>query len=108
MNRQRLTRHSVLPSVLHFRFGPIGLQLSHVLLDNDVIIGLGDTAAIFVVIDPFGSIAVNHLLAEQFHRLVRHLAFAGALFHVVQKRDRVLGAASLKNNNRNNNNSAAQ
>jgi hypothetical protein len=84
-----------LPAVIHFWFGPIGLYLTHVFLDNHVIIGLGDIAAIFVVIDPFLAVAVDHSLPQQFDRFVRHLTFSRALFHISQKRHWVLGSTSL-------------
>ena len=86
----------LLPPILHFRIGPFGLQLSHILLDDCVVIISSFLAAIFVMIDAFLSVAMDNALAKKLDRFIGDLSLPSSLFHVVEVADRVLGTAALE------------
>ena len=71
------------------------MKLSHVLLRDKIKVFLVYFLAIGVVVDSALSVAFDHILPEQSHRLVRDLSLSGTLFRRQQKLDGVLGTAGL-------------
>lgn len=69
-----------LPSILHFRIGPLWMQLSHILFHDSRIIGLRRFPTMLIVIDALFAIALDHALTQEFDRLVGNLAFTSTLF----------------------------
>ena len=74
---------------------PLGMELSHILLCDEIKIFLVDFLAIGVVVDSALSVAFDHILPEQSHRLIGDLSLSGTLFCRQQKLDGVFGTASL-------------
>ena len=71
------------------------MQLSKILLDDYIIVVLGNHFAILIMIYSFLSIAFNHPLSEEFHGFVGYLTFPSTLLGSLQKFHRVEGPSSL-------------
>ena len=84
-----------LPTVVFGFVLPFGMELSHVLLCDEIKIFLVDFLAIGVVVDSALSVAFDHILPEQSHRLVGDLSLSGTLFRRQQELDRILGTSGL-------------
>jgi hypothetical protein len=74
---------------------PLGMELSHVLLRDEIEIFLVDFLAFRVMIDSGFSVALDDVLPEQTDRLVGDLSLSGTLFRRQQELDGVLGAPGL-------------
>ena len=85
-----------LPSVVLGLVLPVGMELSHVLLRDEIVVFLVDFLALDVVIDPALSVALDDVLPEQPDGLVRDLSLAGPLFGRQQELDGILGSAGLR------------
>ena len=79
-----------------FWVGPVGVDLSHVFLDDDIVKLFGNILTIIVVVDAFPTVAFNNIFTQQSNRLVGNLTFTCPLFNRQQILDGVLGTASLE------------
>lgn len=89
------SRFLSLPTIVFGFVLPFWMKLSHVLLRDKIKVFLVYFLAIGVVVDSALSVAFDHILPEQSHRLVRDLSLSGTLFRRQQKLDGVLGTAGL-------------
>lgn len=85
----------MLPPILHFRIGPIGLELSDIFLDRHIVIFQCHLATILVMIDPLFAVTGNDVLTQQFDGFVRYLSFSRPLFDIVQIRHGIFGSTAL-------------
>ena len=74
---------------------PLGMELSHVLLRDEIEIFLVDILAFRVMIDSSFSVALDDVFPEQPDRLIGDLSLSGTLFCRQQELDGVLGAPGL-------------
>jgi hypothetical protein len=87
-----------------FWVGPVGVDLAHVLLDDDIVELGSNILTIIVVVDAFPTVAFNDIFTQQSNSLVCNLTFTRPLFNRQQILDGVLGAASLEKSSKNNKN----
>lgn len=78
------------------------MKLSHIFLDDCIVVVLCFLLTVLVVIDSFLAVALNDLLPKQLDRLVRNLTFARSLFGCLQERNWVLGPTTLVAQNKRN------
>jgi len=87
--------HVHLPPVVFGFVLPVRMELSHILLLDEIVILLVDFLAFHVVIDSARSVALDDVLPKQPNCLVGDLPLSGTLFSGQQELDGVLGASSL-------------
>lgn len=77
--------------------GPVGMDLSHILLDHNVVILLAYVLALVVMVHPLFPVAFDDVLPKNSHRLVCHLPFPRALLGRLKELHRVVCPSILRN-----------
>ena len=77
--------------------GPVGMDLSHILLDHNVVIFLAYVLALVVMVHPLFPVAFDDVLPKNSYRLVCHLPFPRALLGRLKELHRVVCPSILCN-----------
>ena len=88
--------NNLAPSIVLLWISPIWMQLTVVLLDDNVVVVLCHLLAILVVVYTLLAVAFNHPLSQNLDSLDRNLTLSGALLCRLQVFQRVHSTTSLK------------
>lgn len=85
-----------LPPIVLGLVGPIGMDLSHILLNHNVVILLAYVLALVVMVHSLFPVAFNDVLPEDSYRLICHLPFPRALLRRLKELYRVVCPSILR------------
>lgn len=85
-----------LPAIKLFGVLPVGMQLSHVFLLDNIMKFLCDLVTIFVMIDTLSTITFDDVFAKEANSFVSDLSLAGSLLRGQQEFDGILSSSNLQ------------